>query len=536
MNTHTKPKIPSRRALKRRAGGVSNGVYLSSKPPGEERWNRYELILRTILLEYARTPEVVNPVRDAEGNLVLDSFGREKETPKTPRPLRSKVGAVWFTKDAMRDAWLKVTGQTYYKEMQPEKFEVAIPYDDPETTRALLEGHTEFFDPRRKKQQKAWRAPIERSYSHPMDRQVERWKKRGDLICDGHNRYFFSKGVCESVELGHLWTLHCDRALKWEGITYRDVEVASTDRRLGPVGQHIHSDKPSVTIQEVDTRRGKFRSYEHMMWNDVFKRLESYVLFNQDTLFRIAVEAGILTEADRGSARAVAHITIWQEKKWIIKKFPRYYQSKDFQIWDENRAKGERAKTPRWDEWMIAFAHNWAVTQQGRPEAVEGLSFTRNTIIGFINRQPAATISRWFPDGINERTITERIRSWRIAGHITFAGTSARRFRLSGTTMAIFEPLLRSEASKYQLSEARVQQRREYLDSLSLDEAVDALKPTDRSDVVLPFYNRIIRITDDPPRRDTLFRMFLRRMNWTNEFLNEVVDDYYEKRFSKDYD
>lgn len=437
----------------------------------EGRWSRYDAWIREVLFLYMRYREITTPMLSADGQPVVDTFGRPKPALDAEKEMHGvKKGAVWFTRETLRAAWFIVFEQDANRVDQSNHYAKTARHRH--TSEAdLIAGRTN--------------VRVYTNYSHPMDAHITRMVRDGRLIRKSQGRYMVSKGECARVELKEVWDLHLQRGFKWEGLTYTEQQVpaALVDR-----GTRKVRNSSTLTFQTPHSSIEGKRHPNALGWDAIYAELESYLFFDRWDVHRIARKLDVITEA-QGMASVTTHMVRWTASGKITKVLPKLYQSKDFAPWfRDKKTEWQKPIVPDTSSWIVEWLSYWSRMQVRMGQSSY---FTSDTIFSHFTWSDDSSVQEWmathYPDGLHLRSIARMLTHYKEQGYIvkhTHVG-----FRASAAVVDLFAPLWLTPSELHSVIEMTKEVVR--VTTLPLVDAIGEVTKRSSSEVVYRIIDRI---------------------------------------------
>jgi hypothetical protein len=481
------------RVLRRRAKAVKTTRSKNIFIPGwiDGKWSKYEHWLRCVLQLYISYEEVVKPKRADDGSVKLDSFGRTAAADTAEeRALQHKVkkGAVWFTRETLREGWSIALLQLAYRH-------------EPKLAR-IYEGREAKMQPVLEPGRVTPR--FKKSTAHPMDQVVANMVKDGRLIRASGNHYMLSKDTCERLEMPEAWDIHLARGQRWEGLFYTSRQVpwdqVMVHRRAvldDRAGTHATIWMPHSTL------KGK-RHPNEPMWDSIYAGLAEFLMFDRATLAEVAMNEVALGLTDPADPRIDTHLARWHDTGKIIKVLPRLYRSKQFEAFDRNRENFERPQRRRTGDWMIEWLMYWAPLQAATPDGVESY-FTNKSIREFYETEAdEAWVSEYLPDGLLKLTITSRLANYKKRGFLENTAHE-RRYRIAPELMRLLSPLWQ-KPDPWE-AEAVLALREMRIIDASFAEALEMLLPDSPGRHIARVIDKAMKMPSDGEQTNAIFKI-----------------------------
>ena len=450
------PKLRARRPALLFTPGMYDGT-----------WSRFDAWLRETLFLYVGYREITKPLLSADGQPVLDNFGRPRQAPDAPREDDGvRKGAVWFTKKTLRKAWFVVFQQDFnHVDHRPH-------YEKRKRVRSMTENEI-------LSGQRTARTYV--NYSHPMDTYLTRLIKDGRVIRKAAGRYMVSQAECERLDLKEVWDLHIERGVRWEGLDYtnRQVSASLVDRQRRTVREN-----DMLTIQHPSSLYESMRHPNQIAWNEVYKALNQYLYFDVNTVRTLARLYVIgLTETSKLPA---THLTQWVKNGKVRKVLPGLYQSAEFDKWNKERDRFQRPITVTTDSWMVEWIAYFAGIQYREPRR----GFTYSTILAYYEEDaPDEWVTKNLPDRLLRGTVANLLIYYVRKGYLK---KLVRGYQLSDATMELFLPLWFNPET-YRAQATHVREIME-LSKLSVDDAITQMSKDAVTVVVFSIVDRIMEL------------------------------------------
>lgn len=390
------------------------------------RWSPFEHWLRHVLLIYMQYVEVVKPALADDGTVKLDSFGRTAAAAPDANPqIGIDKGAVWFTRETLREGWFNAFGSVAHRFEHPKHYE-RMEHDRRERPDDL--STLPALKPRSPNANK--------STAHPMDQFVAVMVKDYRLIKPRGNRYMLSKEMCEQLEMPEAWHTHLERGARWEGLFYTTRLVPYSQIKVRRRAVLDDRTSPVATIWQPNTTlRGKHNP-QQLLWDEVFGELDRYLMFDRHALAEVAVANPVLDVTDPADRRIDIHLSRWCAQGKVTKVMPYHYRAKGFDLFNEEREAFERPIRRTSSEWMIEWIAYWAPIQ------------ARGQVTTFTNRIIRAHFAEFadpdwvaenLPNGLTQGTVSSRLAYYKGLGHIRHV--EGHQYTLTNATVRLFAPL-----------------------------------------------------------------------------------------------
>lgn len=396
----------------------------------------FDVWLRKACDYYLQAPEVIVPELDADGQPVLDSWSRPRETAPDQHILGSKPGAVWMTRRMFQYAWENTFWQPYDEDAEKreaarqqarkERIEKRHAAREIELLNAARTGQEISFaelihkDPKVAIRYDKDGVPYHRSTdnNHPMDTQFRKLVKRGDLMYFGARRYMLSEEMLYHLNRVKVWSTHLDRGARWEGLRYEETFDEDGKRTLRPLFAFAGNKSP---------RQRKWKKV-------ILPKLEQYLIFDVHTIRTLADEEGLLDDTTNPERLISERLARWKEKGQVEQVAPRLFRATrpftpDHQFFVP--------RIPHMSDWFWAFALHWSKEQIDDPDAF----FDANKILLDLHSTPE-WVDDHLADGLERTTILDRFRNYRNRRLINHIGRG--RYQLSEDLLDIFRPLHQS--------------------------------------------------------------------------------------------
>lgn len=435
----------------------------------EGRWSKFEFWLRTALDLYVGYREITVPMLSADGQPVLDSFGRPRLAADAEKELHGiRKGAVWFTRETLRAAWFIVFQQDSNRIDHADHYSISERRTrQPNVVEAQARG--------------AARNKI--NYSHPMDTYVDRMSKDGRLIRKSSNRLMLSMDMCLELERPDAWKVHMARGQRWEGLIYSEHKVKASDVVTNK-RQVRNSD--ILTIMRPNATLAGIRHPNQIAWDGLYEEVTNYLLFDRDILYELARQPERYLSITSPHAVS-AHISRWLRDGRIIRVLPNIYQSTKFAAWNHNREKYQRPILFESPSWMLEWMRYWA-PYQGRMEA-NGVtvSFNAKTISDYFDTEKdTAWVHKFMPNGLSQMAINARLTNYRKNGYLAY---HERKLKFAPAVVDLFRPMWEDPLPDMKDIDRLMQYGR--LTTLPVAEAVQLVDGTTPADHVFSVLGRV---------------------------------------------
>lgn len=288
-----------------------------------------ELFIKTALDLYMETAQFAQPLLTADGEPVLDQFGRMKDAAPFAATMLS-VGGVWMTKAMLRAAWKIVFNQDYYALDFPDYYAGLDDANHPDirVRRAYL-----------LKMERRMKAEIEPgwsnrtmplpSYAHPMTTPLNGMITAGELLYPRRNCYMFSQAICDLHDRSVTYLEFLRRQVAYETNLAGDHHVNQSGWRgvLAKLGDYTAFDTTKVwrVAQETANAAGEPLVTGHEMPRELIRQHIGRWL-KEGLLRKVTVHLYRTT-----SARTDEHRPHWTRRAispldWVDKLILRIYE------------------------------------------------------------------------------------------------------------------------------------------------------------------------------------------------------------------
>lgn len=502
--TPVKVKRKRKKAVKSRARAYSweESRYVGTAYPVEMQLSNLAAFARAALECYVSYREVPAPVRNEDGSIQLDNFGRPRALPKgmqTEDPddmgLESahKIakGAVWMTKYAIHQAWINIGGGGYYRDTDENAFMPEISFGkDVNIHEAYKEVMEAEYNPRGTFADGEARSTPKRnkidSTSSDMDTVFNRLVRIGRLIRCPHTkgRYMFSEEMCKLAGMPEAWKIHTERGDRWEGLFYLTNAVPLKEVMLDDDGREI-------THLEIAVPKTTTLSIKHpnqILWDQVFHMLTPFVLFDKATVLYYSKQVGIAADDKVNLNTVNTHMDRWVNTGRAKKVFPGLYRSERFFDWNENRDKREEIMIPLDLDWMVSFFFNQSRIQFLTPDQTFRVPDVYDWIMS--HEQDQRKMRNWFGDReVRKGTIAERLRDYFDKAYVERVG--ARAWRLTDYVIDACRPVWSDPGDLAPTRAGTYGHRHIRLKSMDLDDAIKALTATEHNATIKMLLDRV---------------------------------------------
>lgn len=478
-------------------------------------------LARLTLQFYMSYQEVVSPVRNEDGSIQLDIFGRPRALPKKTLGEDLEIsleaqdriarGAVWFTKSTLYRAWDGLFGDGFYRDIEPSAY--LLGKFDPMGNVDIAASHRELqememhplgthgdvqarINPKRRRLQ---------STAHRFDRMLLRLIKEGRLIrCPHKNgRYMFSNQMCIQAQLPEAWEIHKERGARWEGLVYKITEV---DLRTIFPQKRLKFDT-DVEFRPIPQSTGLHLKHPNQAaWQRVLDRLERYILFDYALLEKFAIEEGVVATEGVKKSSISEHLNTWIKNGKIKRIFTGYYRSEMFWRWNATRHPFNLPLVPTSLDWMLTYMFFQSERQYGTPN----LTFSIQEVVNFIESQTAETKADWFGDRpLRRGMISERLRAYLEKDYVEMIGP--RRWRFTDYVITQTRAFWSKPGPELEPRRPDATRRRSMLlECMDLDEAIKQITLDEPFSIIQMMTTRIMK-DHDQSLMDNRLRLLAKR-------------------------